>query len=103
MASSLSPRPRSHSNLRLPSNRIKENSCAPGAGSTPRILGRDAGFMSAAFKSLFGAFPAAALPARGAEKAAAVPTPRNGLDRLADQLSHQENFDHSGSPYLVRT
>src|SRR5882757_7751706 len=45
--------------------------------------------------SRFSAFRAAALPARGAEQAAAPPAPRNRLQRIAHQLSHEKNFDHS--------
>src|SRR5258708_36081713 len=45
--------------------------------------------------SRFGAFRAAPRSARGAEKAAAPPAPRNRLQRIAHQLSHEKNFDHS--------
>jgi hypothetical protein len=45
--------------------------------------------------SRFGAFPTAALTARGAVETTAPPTPRNRLQRIAYQLSHKKNFDHS--------
>src|SRR4030088_422091 len=48
--------------------------------------------------SRFGAFRAAARSARGAEKAAAPPAPRNRPQRIAHQLSHEKNFDHSDNP-----
>jgi hypothetical protein len=47
--------------------------------------------------SRFGAFRAAPLTARGAEEAAAPPAPRNRLQRIAHQLSHQKKFDHAAS------
>jgi hypothetical protein len=52
---------------------------------------------SLTWASRFGAFRAAARSARGAEKAAAPPAPRNRLQRIAHQLSHEKNFDHAMS------
>src|SRR6266436_7753318 len=44
--------------------------------------------------SRLGAFPAAALAARGAVEAATPPASRNRLNRIARQLIDKEHFDH---------
>src|SRR6267154_95209 len=46
--------------------------------------------------SRLGAFPAAALAARGAVEAATPPASRNRPNRIACQLIDKEHFDHGG-------